>query len=106
MKDSHIVLSLLIITVALVVLPGMVPCGSQASYESTIEYSNTPSIPEEFLDIKDSRARKEYLIDIILPLVLKAKNKVLRQRKALERIKNTGLSGAIIKRWLRNCSCG
>jgi Bax protein len=89
MKDSGIVLSLLVLTVALVVLVGMVPEGSRASYESTVEYLDTPSIPDDFLDIQDARARKQYLIDILLPLVLKANKKISRQRRTLESIKKT-----------------
>jgi len=89
MKDSGIVASLLVITVALVVLPGMVPDQSLASYEATIEYINTPSIPEAFRDIKDARARKQYLIDILLPLVLEANKKVSTLHKSLIRIKKT-----------------
>lgn len=89
MRDPNIVLSLLIITVALVVLPGMVPERSSARYTASIAYTHTQSIPQDFPDIRDVRARKQYLIDILLPLVLKANSKVAYVRTSLERIKKT-----------------
>ena len=91
MKDSNIVLSLLVITVALVVLPGLVPKRSSSQYPLSVAYTQTQSIPEEFMDIKDVRERKQYLIDILLPLVLKANSTVSRQRRSLEHIKKTSL---------------
>jgi Bax protein len=89
MKNSTVVSSILVISVALVILPGMVPKRSQVIYESTTPYTHIPSIPEEFLDINDIRERKQNLIDILLPLVLKANEKIVKQREALMSIKKS-----------------
>jgi Bax protein len=89
MKNSAVVSTILVISVALVILPGMAPKPSHTINEDTTSYTHIPSIPEEFLDIDDIRERKQYLIDILLPLVLKANDKIAEQREALMRIKKS-----------------
>lgn len=91
MKNTDIVLAVLVITVALVVMPGMVAEHSPPENALSVEYIQTPSLPETFFEIQDVPKRKQCLIDILLPLVLKANSKVLQMRRSLEHIKNTPL---------------
>lgn len=73
----------------LAILPGMFPGEHAATYEDVVSYTYTPSIPDEYFEIHDVPARKQYLIDILLPLVLKANAKISRQRDTLIRIKES-----------------
>ena len=93
MKDTGVVLSLLIITVILVILPGMIPQPSEAlnQHKSLVKYTYVPSIPHDLLAINDVGARKEYLLNILLPLVLKTNAGIEFERKSIKRIKTNRL---------------
>lgn len=52
----------------------------------TIEYRYTASLPERLAHIRDVRERKQCLIEILLPLALKANETILKQRQLIERI--------------------
>jgi len=51
-----------------------------------IDYPGSTSFPEEFLQLQDTRQRKRQLIDTLLPLVLKANEDILAQRRELKRM--------------------
>lgn len=54
---------------------------------SLVEYASSITFPEDFSRIQDYRQRKQVVIDLLLPLVLKANEDILSQRKELQRIK-------------------
>ncbi|MBN2298115.1 MAG: glucosaminidase domain-containing protein [Deltaproteobacteria bacterium] len=56
-----------------------------------MKYTYTPSIPDEFLEIQDAGERKQYLLTILLPLVLKANKEIESERRLVMRIKRTWL---------------
>lgn len=91
MKDNGVVFSFLILSVILTIVPGMIPQGEEMprQYDVSVRYTNTPCIPEEFLRIHDTSSRKEYLLGILLPLVLKSNSEVATERRKLKRIKTT-----------------
>jgi Bax protein len=90
MKRREILLAVLLLLVSAIFLPDMVPgkgaeCADKTSC-SLVEYGSSTTLPEEFSRIQDPRERKQVLIDLLLPLVLKANDDILAQRKELERI--------------------
>ncbi|HHO76639.1 MAG TPA: hypothetical protein ENN05_09455 [Deltaproteobacteria bacterium] len=93
MRRTVIVPGILIISVILTILPGLIPQTTDPRYqfESFVKYTYTPSIPDEFLDIYDAGARKQYLLTILLPMVLKTNAEVESERRSIERIKSTWL---------------
>jgi len=91
MKDNAVVFSFLVLSVFLSLMPGMIPQSEDASRRDTgsVKYTHTPSIPGEFLRIRDTGARKEYLIGMLLPMVLKSNCDIAAERRLLKRIKKT-----------------
>ncbi|MCD6570443.1 MAG: glucosaminidase domain-containing protein [Deltaproteobacteria bacterium] len=61
----------------------------RASYNSdwhTVKYTNTKSLPDDIVNIKDTKERKDLFIRLLLPLILKANEDIKRQRDTIERI--------------------
>ncbi|HVN70584.1 MAG TPA: glucosaminidase domain-containing protein [Desulfomonilia bacterium] len=56
-------------------------------YQSpSIEYQYTASLPDRLARIDDVQERKQYLIEILLPLVLRGNERVLQQRLIIENL--------------------
>lgn len=76
-----------------VIVPEMIPVKYSESLDDfgyyLIDYACTTSFPREFTQTQDVRQRKQLLIDILLPLVLRANEDILAQRGELLRIKKT-----------------
>ncbi len=53
----------------------------------SIQYMYTASLPERILQIQDVQERKQCLIEILLPLVLRANETILKQRLMVDDIK-------------------
>jgi Bax protein len=91
MMRREILLAALLLLVFAIFLPEMVPgrgaeCADEISC-SLVEYGSPTTFPEAFSRIQNPRERKQVLIDLLLPLVLKANDDILAQRKELERIR-------------------
>jgi Bax protein len=54
---------------------------------SKVVYSRATTFPEKFSRIQDPQQRKQELIELLLPLVLKANEDILAERHELQRIK-------------------
>lgn len=50
-----------------------------------IRYEYTASLPEKILRIRDVQERKQCLIEVLLPLALRANESILKQRREIER---------------------
>lgn len=76
-----------------VIVPEMIPVKYPESLDEfgyyLIDYACTTSFPREFTKTQDIKQRKQLLIDILLPLVLRANEDILAQRSELLRIKKT-----------------
>ncbi len=90
MKMKSIVPVFLLCTM-FVIVPEMIPAKYPDSLDDLgyylIDYACTTSFPGEFTSIRDTKQRKQLLIEILLPLVLKANGDVMAQRSELVRIK-------------------
>ena len=53
----------------------------------SIEYQYTASMPDQLAQIDDVQERKQYLIEILLPLVLRANGAIRNQRLVIEHIR-------------------
>ncbi|MEA3222639.1 MAG: glucosaminidase domain-containing protein, partial [Thermodesulfobacteriota bacterium] len=53
---------------------------------STIEWTNTKSLPDDIVDIKDIEERKALFIRVMLPLILKANKDIEKDRDRIERM--------------------
>jgi len=86
---ANTVLLLLLIILVLVILPGMVPERDTGLKWKYIDYRDIKKIPVELLEIRDIKKRKQFLIDMLLPLILRSNEKVLVQRERLLEIKES-----------------
>lgn len=93
MKIRDLVLLTVIFSVFCIFVPDMVP-GKHTDRPddigcSLVDYSSTTTLPEDFPNIQDPKQRKQVLIDLLLPLVLKANESILAQRHELQRIEKS-----------------
>jgi Bax protein len=68
-------------------VPGMVADRADEVGCSLVEYAGAATIPQGFPRIQDPEQRKQVLIGLLLPLVLKANEDIIAQRQQLQRIK-------------------
>lgn len=91
MKRKDICLLTILLTLLSAFLPDMIP-GSLADRAdeagcSLVDYASAATFPEEFSRIHDPGQRKRVLINLLLPLVLKANEDIIAQRLEIQRIK-------------------
>jgi Bax protein len=93
MKKRQIYLFAVFYALFTIFLPDMVPGSVGRLAEeggfSLVDYAGYATFPEEFSRIQDPRQRKLELIDLLLPLVLKANEDILSQRHELKRIRKS-----------------
>lgn len=75
-------------------ITGMSTIPAVPDQDMTIHYQYTASLPERLGQIQDAQERKQCLIEILLPLALKANETILKQRLLIEefRRKQTNLT--------------
>jgi Bax protein len=67
---------------------GMSTARAMPDHSPAIEYQYTASMLDRLALIDDVQERKQYLIEILLPLVLRANERILQQRLVIETLKN------------------
>lgn len=92
MKAKGFLLQFLFCT-AFIIMPAMMPIQYPEHVDEYgyffIDYACTTSFPKQFTKVKDIKERKQLLMDMLLPLVLKANEEVMAQRMELLKIKKT-----------------
>lgn len=77
------------IITAAVLIPAKSPDFVQEDAHCFMDYAAKPSAPEVSVKIEDGNERKTMLIEMLLPLVLKANEEITAQRAELLRIRKT-----------------
>lgn len=82
-----------LIYLSLIVIPVATPSRSPDQVDENayrmVDYTQSTSLPKEFLEIQDLDQRKRVLIETLLPLVLKENEEIISQRTELLRIRKT-----------------
>ena len=91
MKRRDVCLLTIFLTLLSAFLPDAIP-GSLADRADEagcllVDYACAETFPEEFSRIQDPGQRKQVLINLLLPMVLKANEDIIAQRLELQRIK-------------------
>ena len=68
-------------------ISGTHSAGEAADERPIIEYRYTESLPGKLMELQDVQERKRCLINTLLPLALKANEKILQQRALIEHMK-------------------
>lgn len=68
-------------------ISGTHSAGEAADERPVIEYRYTESLPGKLMELEDVQERKRCLISTLLPLALKANEKILQQRAVIEHMK-------------------